>query len=168
MSGDEPTRHQSRERALSLLYEAELKGTSPLEVVSALPVVPDDYALALVEAVERYRERADGLVSGAAVGWPLDRMAVIDRLVMRLAVTELLMDGGPPVPVVIDEAVELASTYSTDRSGAFVNGVLSTVAAELTGEGIPVIEPEDSDDPDIDDDGADGGEGTADDSVDDA
>jgi N utilization substance protein B len=58
-------------------------------------------------------------------------MAVIDRLVLRLAVAELLEENGPPVAVVIDEAVELAKTYSTDDSGGFVNGVLSTVARQV-------------------------------------
>jgi N utilization substance protein B len=58
-------------------------------------------------------------------------MAVVDRLVLRLAVAELLDPGGPPVAVVIDEAVELVKEYSTDESGAFVNGILSTIAVDL-------------------------------------
>jgi transcription termination factor NusB len=58
-------------------------------------------------------------------------MAVIDRLVLRLAVAELLAADGPPMAVVIDEAVELVKTYSTDDSGSFVNGILSTIAAEV-------------------------------------
>ncbi|HEY5245552.1 MAG TPA: transcription antitermination factor NusB, partial [Acidimicrobiales bacterium] len=61
---------------------------------------------------------------------PIDRMAVVDRLVLRLAVAELLDPDGPPVAVVIDEAVELAKTYSTEDSGSFVNGILSTVARQ--------------------------------------
>ena len=65
------------------------------------------------------------------MGWSIDRMAVVDRLVLRLAVAELLDPTGPPVAVVIDEAVELAKTYSTEESGRFVNGVLSTVAAQV-------------------------------------
>lgn len=125
------TRHQSRERALSLLYEAELKGESPSAVVAALPVPPDPFARALVEAAEARRQEADALVAAASVGWPLDRMAVVDRLVLRLAVTELLDPQGPPPAVVIDEAVELAKTYSTDESGRFVNGILSTIMADI-------------------------------------
>ena len=65
------------------------------------------------------------------MGWPIDRLAVLDRLVLRLAVAELLSPDGPPMPVVIDEAVELAKSYSTEASGGFVNGVLSTVAAQV-------------------------------------
>ena len=124
-------RHQSRERALSLLYEAELKGDTPASVVAALPVAPDPFARALVDGAEAHRSEADALIAEASVGWPLDRMAVVDRLVLRLAVAELLDPAGPPVAVVIDEAVELAKTYSTEESGGFVNGVLSTVAAKV-------------------------------------
>ena len=75
--------------------------------------------------------RRTSRIAAASVGWPLERMAVIDRLVLRLAVAELLDPDGPPTAVVIDEAVELAKTYSTDDSGAFVNGILSTIAAEV-------------------------------------
>ena len=128
---DEPTRHQSRERALGLLYEAEMKAQSPADVVAALPVPPDPFARALVEGTDQRAEQADALVAEASVGWPLDRMAVVDRLVLRMAVAELLDPDGPPVAVVIDEAVELVKAYSTEESGAFVNGILSTVAREV-------------------------------------
>jgi transcription antitermination protein NusB len=131
LPGDDPTRHQSRERALGLLYEAEMKGQPVEQVVADLAVPPDGFAQALVTATARRRERADQLIAAAAVGWPIDRMAVVDRLVLRMAVAELLDPAGPPVAVVIDEAVELAKTYSTEESGAFVNGILSTVAAAV-------------------------------------
>jgi transcription antitermination protein NusB len=124
-------RHQQRERALALLYEAELKGQSPLEVLEALPVRPDDYVCTLLHRAVLTREEGDERIAAASVGWPLDRMAVIDRLVLRLAVAELLDPDGPPLAVVINEAVELAKTYSTDDSGSFVNGILSTIAAEV-------------------------------------
>ena len=124
-------RHQQRERALSLLYEAELKAQSPLEVLEQLPVRPDDYVCTLLHGAVVTREEADRRIAQASVGWPLDRMAVIDRLVLRLAVAELLNPDGPPLAVVIDEAVELAKTYSTDDSGSFVNGILSTIAADV-------------------------------------
>jgi N utilization substance protein B len=124
-------RHQQRERALSLLYEAELKGESPLRVLEELAVQPDPYVCTLLRGAAATRAEADALITAASVGWPLDRMAVIDRLVLRLAVAELLDADGPPLAVVIDEAVELVKTYSTDDSGSFVNGILSTIAAEV-------------------------------------
>jgi len=128
---DVAPRHQQRERALSLLYEAELKGEGPLQVVDALAVPPDPYVRTLIEHAVATREEADRRIAGASVGWPLERMAVVDRIVLRLAVAELLDPDGPPTAVVIDEAVELAKEYSTDESGRFVNGILSTIAAEV-------------------------------------
>ncbi len=127
----EATRHQSRERALSLLYEAAMKEESPQAVVADLPVRPDPYCLRLVGAVERHQAEADRLVATAAIGWEPERMALVDRLVLRLATVELLEEGGPPSAVVLDEAVELAKVYSTEASGAFVNGVLSAVLRAL-------------------------------------
>ncbi len=123
-------RHQARERALSLLYEAELKGRTPDEVVRELSVSPDDYVATLIAIVTARSGEIDRLIDGAAIGWDLDRMAVVDRNVLRLAVAELV--GCPEVPtaVVLNEAVELASAYSTDDSGRFVNGVLATLARQ--------------------------------------
>jgi N utilization substance protein B len=128
---DDAPRHQQRERALSLLYEAELKGEDPLGIVDALPVAPDRFVRTLVTQAVATRDEADRRITAASVGWPLDRMAVIDRLVLRLAVAELLDPDGAPVAVVIDEAVELVKEYSTDESGGFVNGILATIATEV-------------------------------------
>ncbi|HXY27705.1 MAG TPA: transcription antitermination factor NusB [Acidimicrobiales bacterium] len=128
---DTTPRHQQRERALSLLYEAELKGLDPRDVLAGLPVPPDPYVRRLVERVAESRAEVDRRIAGASVGWPLERMAVVDRIVLRLAVAELLDPAGPPAAVVIDEAVELAKEYSTDESGGFVNGILATVSAEI-------------------------------------
>ncbi len=129
---DAAPRHQQRERALSLLYEAELKGEDPRVILAALPVPPDDYVRTLVASGMASRAEADERITAAAIGWPLDRMAVIDRIVLRLAVSELLDPDGPPTAVVIDEAVELVKAYSTDESGRFVNGVLATIAGDLS------------------------------------
>jgi N utilization substance protein B len=128
---DAAPRHQQRERALSLLYEAELKGEDPAEILTALPVPPDDYVRTLVGLAVATRAEADERIAGAAIGWPLDRMAVIDRIVLRLAVAELLDPDGPPPAVVIDEAVELVKEYSTDDSGRFVNGILATIVGDI-------------------------------------
>ena len=122
-------RHQARERALGLLYEAELKQVAVEEVLGGLAAQPDPYALALVRGVVAHQARIDELVGDAARGWELERMPVVDRALLRMATYELLAEPGVPVSVVIDEAVELAGRYSTDDSGRFVNGVLATVAA---------------------------------------
>ena len=129
-TGEGP-RHAARERALSLLYEAEMKRAGVAEVLASLRVAPDPFAVGLVEGVVAHEERIDALIAGAAVGWDLSRMPVLDRSILRLATYELLAERDVPVAVVIDEAVELAKEYSTEDSGRFVNGVLSTVARQV-------------------------------------
>jgi N utilization substance protein B len=128
---DSAPRHQARERALTLLYEAELKGRPPAEIVDELPMAPDAYTSRLVGAVERRCPEIDDLVDAAAIDWDIDRMAVVDRNVLRLGVAELIECPEVPVAVVLNEAVELASAYSTDDSGRFVNGVLATLARQI-------------------------------------
>src|ERR1700679_2131362 len=95
---DAAPRHQQRERALSLLYEAELKGEGPLQVVDALPVPPDPYVRTLIEHAVETREEADRRISGASVGWPLERMAVVDRIVLRMGGGAGFRPPGPPPP----------------------------------------------------------------------
>ncbi len=131
MSNDPAPRHQSRERAPTLLYEADVKGDTPADVLAALPVAPDPYVVTLVAAVEDHRTDIDALIGDAAIGWDLERMAVIDRNVLRLATAELVACADVPTAVVLNEAVDLASAFSTDDSGRFVNGVLATVAARV-------------------------------------
>jgi N utilization substance protein B len=128
---DPSSRHQARERAVTLLYEAELKGCRPTEVVGDLAMAPDPYTASLIGTVETRAAEIDSLIADAAIGWELDRMAVVDRNVLRLAVAELLDSPDVPTPVILNEAVELASAYSTDDSGRFVNGVLATVAQQV-------------------------------------
>jgi transcription antitermination protein NusB len=124
-------RHLARERALELLYEAELKGMAASEVVASLPVAPDPFVRTLVSDAEAARPVAESAIAAASKDWPLERMAVLDRLVMILAIGEVLGAAPPPDAVILDEAVELAKTYSTDASPRFVNGVLAAVLPSL-------------------------------------
>jgi transcription antitermination protein NusB len=124
-------RHQARERALTLLYEAELKDSPPSVVLDELLMAPDGYTVSLIETVESRRPEIDLMIDDAAIGWDLDRMAVVDRNVLRMAVAELLASPDVPTAVILNEAVELASAYSTDDSGRFVNGVLATLARQV-------------------------------------
>ena len=124
-------RSEARERALSLLYEAEAKGMGAGAVVDALPVAPDALAELLVRGVETEQGRIDDLITRYAKGWTLARMAQVDRTVLRIATFELLSRPDVPVAVVLDEAVELAKRFSTDDSGRFVNGVLAAIARDV-------------------------------------
>ena len=129
----EGPRHEARERALSLLYEAEMKATDIGEVLRSLSVAPDPFTVALVQGVAARAGEIDALVADASRGWEMPRMPVLDRNILRLATYELVAEPGTPVAVVIDEAVEIANQFSTELSGRFVNGVLSTIAGQVRG-----------------------------------
>lgn len=124
-------RREARERALSLLYEAEAKDVSGAAVLADLPLEAEPFVADLVRGVGEHLVRIDELVDKFSIGWEVDRMPSIDRSVLRLAIYELLERPEIPVGAVISEAVELAKRYSTDDSGRFVNGVLSSVAGEI-------------------------------------
>ncbi len=130
---EEGPRHQARERALGLLYEAELKHVDPEALLATLPVTPEPFVAALVRGVARSLARIDALLAETAVDWKVSRMAAVDRAVLRMAAYELLEEPEVPLSVVIDESVELAKQYSTEESGRFVNGVLAAVAARVRG-----------------------------------
>jgi N utilization substance protein B len=127
----EDRRTEARERALALLYEAESKDLSPREVLASLPAPADELAVLLIEGVEDRRAELDALIAEHARGWALQRMPVVDRNVLRVALFELMDRPDVPIAVVIDEAVELAKRFSTDDSGRFVNGMLSAIAPKL-------------------------------------
>jgi len=125
------SRRQARERALSLLYEAETKGVTPAEVLAELPVEPAPFAADLVAGVGDHQDEIDGWIVRFARDWALDRMPALDRALLRLGVYELVHRPDVPTGAVISEAVELAQRYSTDDSSRFVNGVLAAIAAEV-------------------------------------
>ena len=127
------SRREARERALSLLYEADAKGLPPDALLAELPVPPDPFAADLVAGVGATQAELDELISRFSVDWTIDRMPIIDRTLLRIAVFELLHHPDVPTGAVVSEAVELAKEYSTDESGRFVNGVLGSVAAEVRG-----------------------------------
>lgn len=131
MSAGVGSRREARERALSLLYEAEQKGSSPDEILSGLPVPAEEFVADLVAGVGAHRDEADELIRRFAKGWTIERMPVIDRTLLRMGTYELGHRPDVPTAAVISEAVELAKRFSTDDSGKFVNGLLGRIAREL-------------------------------------
>jgi N utilization substance protein B len=127
------TRREGRERALSLLYEAEQKGLAPGELLATLPVPPEPFTVALVAGVSQHLDELDGVIGARAIGWKVERMPALDRALLRMAAFELAHTD-VPVAVCISEAVELAKRYSTDDSPAFVNGLLARLADDLRPE----------------------------------
>ena len=128
-------RRQARERALGLLYEAETKGQSPAELLTEQVLDPDPFAVDVVTGVEEAQAEIDALITRFARNWPLARMPALDRTLLRMGVYELTRRPDVPTGVVLSEIVDLASIYSTDDSGPFVNGVLAAIAAEVRPDG---------------------------------
>jgi len=142
---DPEGRHRARESALQILYQAEVGRMGPQEAIGAFwrlersddvgeEAVDADQQAFANELVRETLARAsdlDQLIASHAHNWRLERMAVIDRLVLRLAVCELLTQPETPPKVVINEALELARTFSGDAAVAFVNGVLDAVRKVL-------------------------------------
>jgi N utilization substance protein B len=129
--GGHRRRRTARRMAVEVLYQADLTERRASEVAAewrrsgrALP----SYTEVLVAGVEGRRGEIDALLGSHAVGWPVHRMPVVDRNILRVGCFELL--AGMPAAVAINEAVELAKALSTEDSGRFVNGVLGRIARE--------------------------------------
>ena len=132
-------RHRGRVAALQLLYQREVGGAAGAELDEAVrsywvehpaPEARRMFATTLLQGTIKELDRIDPLIKTAADNWRLSRMAVVDRTILRLAVYELLAEVAPPA-VVIDEALELAKTFSGEQSVRFINGVLDAVKRTL-------------------------------------
>jgi N utilization substance protein B len=130
-------RTRARERALQALYQIDVAAAGIDEALSAFwksfePTEKEVQVLAeqLVRGVAHDRRVVDDLIEGISTNWRLDRMAKVDRNVLRLAAWELVK-GDAPIKVIINEAIELGKKYGSEGTGAFVNGVLDKVAQGL-------------------------------------
>ena len=133
-------RHAGRELALRALFQVDVGGASPEDAFGAV-CDPDRYAdetagfaRQLLSGATGNADHINRVIERHARGWALDRMANVDRNILRLALCELLYHTDTPASVVVDEAVELAKRYSTAESGRFVNGVLGNVLRNLEQE----------------------------------
>lgn len=124
------SRHGERQRAVALLYEADLRGDDATDVLARSAESDDppaEFTVELVTGVAGARGDLDRLIEAYARGWTIDRMPIVDRNLLRVGLWELI-GSDVPVAVVIDEAVELANELSTPDSGRFINGVLAQIA----------------------------------------
>jgi len=145
MTGGDPSgRRRAREAALQMLYQWEVGRASAHEAIATYWPAHDaeqelqgpqrEFANTLVRGtIERVKD-IDAVLSAHAQNWRVERMAVIDRLILRLAVFEFLADLDTPSRVIINEALELARTYSGEEAVGFVNGVLDSVKRALRTE----------------------------------
>ena len=135
------SRHRAREAAVQMLYQWEVGGLALADVRRVWSEVTDEgepltaeqtgFASALAEGVAAHVAELDPLISEAAAHWRIERMNVVDRLVMRLAVYEFLYEQDTPATVVINEALELARAFSSEEAVPFVNGVLDGIRRRL-------------------------------------
>ena len=142
-------RHRARVAAMQALYECEVGGITPQQALGVLhhagpPEVNDPgedehgFVVSLVRGAIANRDALDERIGEAAKNWRVERMAVLDRLVMRLALEEMMAHRDSPPRVVISEAIELARSYSGEEAARFVNGVLDGAYRKLKEEGIVV------------------------------
>jgi N utilization substance protein B len=141
-AGRKDPRHRAREAALQILYQWEIGRT---DVVSAADTFfglqwadaappPEElrqFATELAHETVRRLAESDVLIAETAERWRPERMAVIDRLILRMAVAEMLRGGEVPPAVVINEALELARTFSTEDAVKFINGMLDAIRKKL-------------------------------------
>lgn len=131
------TRRQAREESLQILFAHEINKNSLDDILNDPSIIHEDeqpfseFTIELVKSVEKSSNECDKLTEARAKNWSFDRIAIIDRLIFRLAITEFLHFPDIPPKVTIDEAVELAKKYSTGNSGRFVNGILDNILMDL-------------------------------------
>ena len=129
------SRREGREMALQALY---LSDTAGLPIENALKTTLAEVASSqvrefsahLATGVDGKKNQIDAILIRYAQNWDIKRMAVIDRNILRLSTYEIIHDLETPVSVIIDEAIEIAKTFSTEDSGKFVNGILDKVKSE--------------------------------------
>jgi transcription antitermination protein NusB len=130
-------RSKARKQTLDILYEADIRGTKPLDILAVRDVTeegPDarpirEYTRELITGVTDNRRKIDELIATYAQGWDMDRLPAVDRNIMRLALFEILWSPSLDDAVAIDEALSLAKELSTDESSAYIHGVLARITS---------------------------------------
>jgi len=126
-------RRESREKAFQTLFLMDALGVGPDEAIplfalASSPPRDAEYYGETVRGVWEHREEIDALIRDAAENWRLERMALVDRNILRLGAYEIRHGRDIPFAVAINEAVDLAKRFGAEESGAFVNGILDRIA----------------------------------------
>jgi N utilization substance protein B len=130
-------RSKARKQTLDLLYESDIRSSDLLELLSLRDVVEEgvdarpirEYTRLLVEGVHLHKRKIDELISTYAQGWDMDRLAAVDRNILRLGIFEILWQDEIDDAVIIDEALTLAQSLSTEESAGFIHGVLGRIVS---------------------------------------
>lgn len=129
-----------RERALQVLYAYELNGEGLTNltqgILSDLSVQSDiDFAKQLIDAVVANTKSLDSIIQEKVSNWEMDRIALIDRILLRIGISELMNFPDIPPKVTINEVIEIAKDYSTSNSNKFINGILDAVLSDMKNSG---------------------------------
>ena len=130
-------RSKARKQSLDILYEADIRGTLPLDILAARDITeegPDarpirEYTREIITGVAENRRKIDELIATYAQGWDMDRLPAVDRNIMRLALFEILWSPDLDDAIAIDEALSLAKELSTDESAGYIHGVLGRISS---------------------------------------
>ena len=131
------SRRRGREFAMQLLYSVEVGKEAFAEAIKALSNDPDlpedarDYGVKLARKVLENQDDLEARLKAAAANWDLERIAIVDKLIIHCAAAELMFFPDVPLKVAINEAVDIAKKFSTGESSRFVNGVLDGIAKTL-------------------------------------
>jgi N utilization substance protein B len=129
-------RSKARKQSLDLLYEGDIRGQAPLDLLASREVIdegPDarpirEYTKELISGIADNRRKIDELISTYAQGWDIDRLPAVDRNILRLGIYEILWCKDLDDAIAIDEALNLARELSTDDSAAYIHGVLGRIS----------------------------------------
>jgi N utilization substance protein B len=130
-------RRKSREFALQVLYQLEITKQGALQAMVQLrenfspEEGEDEFAKRIVLGVMEHRQEIDRLIKERSENWRLDRMTIIDRNILRIAIFELLYCGDIPPKVTLNEAIDLGKRYGSEESGSFINGILDRIQNEV-------------------------------------
>ena len=130
-------RSKARKQALDLLYEADIRGGSALEILQSRDVVEDspdarpirDFTKELITGVSENSRKIDELITTYAQGWDMDRLPAVDRNILRLGIYEIVWSTELADGIAIDEALTLAKELSTDESAGYIHGVLGKISS---------------------------------------
>ena len=130
-------RSKARKQSLDILFEADIRGTLPLDILASRDVTeegPDarpirEYTREIITGVTEHRRKIDELIATYAQGWDMDRLPAVDRNIMRLALFEILWSPNLDDAIAIDEALSLAKELSTDESAGYIHGVLGKISS---------------------------------------
>ena len=132
------TRRKSREEAVIVLYQGDLLGKDPEEVLKNeidFGKKIDEFALELVIGVNKNRKAIDKEIVGVVQNWTIERIAIIDRNILRVAIYEMLFEKDIPLKVSVDEAIEIAKSLGQkDDTPKFINGILGRILTNIGGK----------------------------------